>query len=41
MQNLLVARAESTNQLGLDRLLGETDAQLAASGLARGEQRGL
>ena len=36
-QDVLVARAESTNQAGLDRLLAEVDAQLAASGLERGE----
>ena len=39
-QDVLVARAESTDQPGLDRLLGEIDAQLAASGLERGEQAG-
>ena len=39
-QDVLVARAESTNQAGLDRLLAEVDAQLAASGLERGEQAG-
>ena len=39
-QDVLVARAESTNQGGLDRLLAEVDAQLAASGLERGEQAG-
>ena len=37
-QDVLVARAESTNQTGLDRLLAQIDAQLAASGLERGEQ---
>ena len=37
-QDVLVARAESSNQPGLDRLLAEVDAQLAASGLKRGEQ---
>ena len=39
-QDVLVARAESSDQLGLDRLLAEVDAQLAASGLERGEQAG-
>jgi phosphomannomutase len=37
-QDVLVARAESTDQAGLDRLLGMIDAQLAASGLQRGPQ---
>ena len=39
-QDVLVARAESSDQPGLDRLLAEVDAQLAASGLKRGEQAG-
>ena len=39
-QDVLVARAESTDQAGLDRLLAEIDAQLAASGLKRGEPAG-
>ena len=39
-QDVLVARAESTDQAGLDRLLAEIDAQLAASGLKRGETAG-
>ena len=39
-QDVLVARAESSDQPGLDRLLTEVDAQLAASGLKRGEQAG-
>jgi phosphomannomutase len=39
-QDVLVARAESNDQAGLDRLLAEVDAQLAASGLERGEQAG-
>ncbi len=39
-QDVLVARAESTDQAGLDRLLAQIDAQLAASGLERGEQAG-
>ncbi len=36
-QDVLVARAESENQPGLDRLLAEIDAQLAGSGLERAE----
>ena len=39
-QDVLVARAESTDQGGLDRLLGQIDDQLAQSGLERGEQAG-
>ena len=39
-QDVLVARAESSDQAGLDRLLAQVDAQLAASGLERGEQAG-
>jgi phosphomannomutase len=39
-QDVLVARAEAKDQAGLDRLLAMIDAQLAASGLARGEQAG-
>ncbi|WP_225206967.1 phosphoglucomutase/phosphomannomutase PgmG [Novosphingobium huizhouense] len=39
-QDVLVARAESYSQDGLDRLMGMIDAQLAASGLARGPQAG-
>ena len=39
-QDVLVARAESTDRPGLDRLLGEIDAQLAESGLERGAQAG-
>ena len=39
-QDVLVARAESSDQAGLDRLLSQIDAQLAASGLERGEQAG-
>jgi len=35
-QDVLVARAESGDQAGLDRLLAQIDAQLAASGLERG-----
>ena len=39
-QDVLVARAESNDQAGLDRLLAEVDAQLAASGLERGAAAG-
>ena len=39
-QDVLVARAESYTQEGLDRLMGQIDDQLAASGLERGEQAG-
>ena len=39
-QDVLVARAESADQAGLDRLMGQIDEQLAASGLARGPQAG-
>jgi phosphomannomutase len=39
-QDVLVARAESTDQAGLDRLLAMIDAQLASSGLERGPQAG-
>ncbi len=39
-QDVLVARAESYTQDGLDRLMGMIDAQLAASGLERGEAAG-
>jgi phosphomannomutase len=37
-QDVLVARAESENQEGLDRLLRQIDEQLEASGLERGRQ---
>lgn len=37
-QDVLVARAEAKDQAGLDRLMAQIDAQLAASGLERGEQ---
>jgi len=37
-QDVLVARAESGTQEGLDRLLRQIDEQLAASGLERGPQ---
>lgn len=39
-QDVLVARAESDTQEGLDRLLKQIDDQLAASGLERGPQAG-
>ncbi|MDB5725627.1 MAG: phosphomannomutase/phosphoglucomutase [Novosphingobium sp.] len=39
-QDVLVARAESSDQSGLDRLMAQIDAQLAASGLERGPQAG-
>ena len=39
-QDVLVARAESSDQAGLDRLMDQIDAQLAASGLKRGPQAG-
>ena len=37
-QDVLVARAEAKDQAGLDRLVAQIDAQLAASGLERGPQ---
>ena len=39
-QDVLVARAESDTAEGLERLMGQIDAQLAASGLERGPQAG-
>ena len=39
-QDVLVARAESSDQAGLDRLMEQIDGQLAASGLERGPQAG-
>ncbi len=39
-QDVLVARAESESQEGLDRLLAQIDEQLELSGLERGEQAG-
>ena len=39
-QDVLVARAESDNQAGLDRLVAQIDEQLAASGIERGPQAG-
>ena len=37
-QDVLVARAESDSEEGLERLIAQIDEQLAASGLERGEQ---
>lgn len=37
-QDVLVARAESDTEEGLERLMGQIDEQLAASGLQRGPQ---
>lgn len=39
-QDVLVVRAESRSEEGLARLLAQADAQLAASGIARGSQFG-
>ena len=39
-QDVLVARAESLSEEGLERLMAQIDAQLAASGLERGPQAG-
>jgi phosphomannomutase len=39
-QDVLVARAEASSEEGLERLMAMIDAQLAASGLERGEQAG-
>jgi len=39
-QDVLVARAESDSQQGLDRLVAQIDGQLEASGLQRGPQAG-
>jgi phosphomannomutase len=39
-QDVLVARAESDSEAGLERLLAQIDAQLGASGLERGESVG-
>jgi phosphomannomutase len=39
-QDVLVARAESDTQEGLDRLMGQIDEQLSLSGLERGAQAG-
>ena len=37
-QDVLVARAEARDEAGLDRLVGQIDAQLALSGVTRGKQ---
>ncbi len=39
-QDVLVARAEARDEAGLDRLMAQIDAQLAASGVERGESVG-
>jgi phosphomannomutase len=39
-QDVLVARAESDSQAGLERLMAQIDEQLALSGLERGETVG-
>jgi phosphomannomutase len=39
-QDVLVARAESDDKAGLDRLVAQIDEQLAASGIERGPQAG-
>ena len=39
-QDVLVARAESESEAGLERLMAQIDEQLALSGLARGPQAG-
>ncbi|HMT41077.1 MAG TPA: phosphomannomutase/phosphoglucomutase [Sphingorhabdus sp.] len=39
-QDVLVARAEASSEAGLERLMVQIDAQLAASGLERGETVG-
>jgi phosphomannomutase len=39
-QDVLVARAEASSEEGLERLMAQIDAQLAASGLERGETVG-
>jgi phosphomannomutase len=39
-QDVLVARAEATDQAGLKRLITDIDAQLAASGITRSPQAG-
>lgn len=39
-QDVLVARAEAKDEAGLDRLVGQIDQQLAASGVKRGPQAG-
>jgi phosphomannomutase len=39
-QDVLVARAEASDQAGLDRLIAQIDEQLALSGVKRGPQAG-
>lgn len=39
-QDVLVARAEASSEAGLERLMAQIDAQLAASGVQRGETVG-
>ena len=39
-QDVLVARAEARDEAGLERLIGQIDAQLALSGVERGPQAG-
>ncbi|RJF93422.1 phosphoglucomutase/phosphomannomutase PgmG [Sphingomonas cavernae] len=39
-QDVLVARAEAKDEAGLERLMGQIDSQLAASGIERGAQAG-
>jgi phosphomannomutase len=39
-QDVLVARAEAKDEQGLERLVGQIDEQLAASGVVRGPQAG-
>ncbi|TXC74387.1 phosphomannomutase/phosphoglucomutase [Sphingorhabdus soli] len=39
-QDVLVARAEANDEAGLDRLLAQIDAQLALSGMERGQAAG-
>ena len=39
-QDVLVARAESSDRAGLDRLVAQIDEQLALSGVKRGPQAG-
>ena len=39
-QDVLVARAEATDEAGLERLIGQIDEQLAKSGVERSESAG-
>jgi phosphomannomutase len=39
-QDVLVARAEATDEAGLERLVAQIDDQLALSGIERGPQAG-